>query len=456
MLPVSGLEEQVAAADVFVGGEERGEVRLVEQGLFFAERVLELLAQGRVEEEAVEVLHDEADVVLRNLGTLHVGQLLLIHLANGFGEVLVVSHEIEGCHLIDIAVHDEVHHEGEGLLLVACIVYHDGLEEGVGLVKGQEPVGDALHVLAAVQQRCLGEVGVESSLEAVLQVAPLQLDEVLDALEAHVLLSGEHVLREGFRFLHLLPHVLFGEKHEEHFVLHLCDEGLPPLRAEAVGQGRHQGHQLFVAEAEQQQVGRSRETGAMAFAHGHEAEHPHLLCVVVLPCGEKDGSDEVLLNDVALTGQKVVPEGCVLCRPDGRCPKEVEEVILHLGRFLRREQALPLGGDVVCRVFVIVLQTVECLAVVVGGLAETDGAAGVLDEDGAPPLQLGLHFPSLLVVAPASQEGEHVVVVLFETLCAGSDNVFCSYVRQECMQGRNAVQNVALCKALQAFLRDVS
>jgi len=43
---VSGLEEQVAAADVFVGGEERGEVRLVEQGLFFAERVLELLAQG--------------------------------------------------------------------------------------------------------------------------------------------------------------------------------------------------------------------------------------------------------------------------------------------------------------------------------------------------------------------------------------------------------------------------
>ena len=61
-----------------------------------------------MQEEAVEVLHDAAERVLRGDSMLNIGNILFVQLLCGFGEVLVVRNEVECGKLVDIAVQNEV------------------------------------------------------------------------------------------------------------------------------------------------------------------------------------------------------------------------------------------------------------------------------------------------------------------------------------------------------------
>ena len=94
------------------------------------------------------------------------------------------------------------------------------------------------------------------------------------------------------------------------------------------------------------------------------------------------------------------------------------------------------------------------LAVAVAADAEAYGAADLFQKGDASALNLCLHFAPLLVVSTLSQEGEHVVVVLFQTVCLGTDDGLRGAIGRKRAQGGNAVQNAADSKVLQAVLRD--
>ena len=151
LLKVPKFEEQLATTDGIFDGEKLGKFWEVEQRLSFSERVHELGVQGRVAEEAVEVLHDEAEGVLGNHGILDVGQFLFVQLLERFREVFIVRYEPEHRQLVDVAIHDEVDKRGEGLLFAAFLVEHDRLKERMCLVERQEPMADTTHILAAVE-----------------------------------------------------------------------------------------------------------------------------------------------------------------------------------------------------------------------------------------------------------------------------------------------------------------
>ena len=90
-----------------------------------------------------------------------------------------MCHEVKHSQFVNIAVHNQVNQHGEVLLLVAFVVYHDRLKEGVCLVERQEPMAYAMQILAAVEQRNLGEVNVKPSLYPVLQVTSSQRYDAL-------------------------------------------------------------------------------------------------------------------------------------------------------------------------------------------------------------------------------------------------------------------------------------
>ena len=186
-------------------------------------------------EEAEEVLHDETERVLGYHGILHVGQFLLVQLLDGSREVIVVADEVEGRHLVNIAIQNEIDHSGEMTLLVAFLVYHDRLEEGMRLVERHEPMCLSPQILAVVEQGYLGEIDVEAALEAVSQVSSAQGNNVLDVVGIHCIFAREQFFRDGFRLSHFLLQVLFGDEHQQEFVLHLNDLFLPFAGKETFG-----------------------------------------------------------------------------------------------------------------------------------------------------------------------------------------------------------------------------
>ena len=294
----------------------------------------------------------------------------------------------------------EVDEQREVLLLAPFLVDHDRLEERVTLVEWQEPVCYAVQVFAGMQQAHLGEVGVESAFEPFLQVACLQLDVGLDAVEVHFLLAGGEVFGQCFGLFHLALQVFFCQEHEQHLALHLWCE-LPVLACvEFVGEGRHQHGEPFVSESEEEQVGDGGDVCAVALGVGKEAEEAKLLCVAVLPSREEECACKVLLHHVLLSGDEVVPEGCVLSCPERCRPEQVEDVVLHFAGLFGCEQALPFGEDgVLCLCSVDVVQAAQCLAVVVVAEMEAYGAASLLGECDAVQLNLLLHMAAIGVVA---------------------------------------------------------
>ena len=108
-----------------------------------------------MQEEAVEVLHNEAECVIRDDGVLETGNLLVVYFANDFREILVVADEVERSQFINITIQNKVNQAGEVLLLTTFIVNHNRLEERVILVEWQEPVSYAMQVFAMVQQDSL-------------------------------------------------------------------------------------------------------------------------------------------------------------------------------------------------------------------------------------------------------------------------------------------------------------